>query len=151
LTEKACISAKDALQRKRDAHVESEMAAARSLGMEAFHRGFLMYRMIKLAAHSEELKLAGLVVAKFLLSMPWKSLVPLAQKSGVLQEDADLLPVFLSYVSGLALGKAGSSNSKEYSEKRYPRPSTYGWFCAVSILMAAGAKRRIRRHWKRCR
>ncbi len=113
----ACKAATDPLQRKRDPYVDGEMDAARNLGIETFHRGFLMYRMLKAAARDADLALPGLEIARYLLNMPWQSLEPLAKKNGLLEEDTELIPVFLSYVQSLALGEQAAGDGPGLQQK----------------------------------
>ncbi len=105
LAGRCCAEAKNPLARKRDAYYAAEEADAGQLADEAIVRGFLMFDMMQLAAKSddEDLKSSGLEIARFLLMMPWHSLEPLAKKKGRLNQDTNLIPVFVSYVSGLAL------------------------------------------------
>jgi hypothetical protein len=108
---KACADVKNPIARKRDPYFEIEAAEANELAQETISRGFLMFRMIRLAAASSlpALKHAGLEISRFLLTMPWKALEPICKKNGDIREDTDLLSVFLSYIGNLVLEREGVS------------------------------------------
>jgi hypothetical protein len=106
MAEKACTLSKDPVSRKRDPYFQAEEEDAKKLADEAISRGFMMYKMIRLAAApsaSPPVKRQGLEVARFLLTMPWKVLEPISKRNGLLSQDTHLLEVFLSYIGSLVL------------------------------------------------
>jgi tetratricopeptide (TPR) repeat protein len=104
LADRALAQAKDPVCRKRDRYFDAEKAESITLELGVFDRGLLMFELIDVAADAEDLKPAGLDVARHLLGLPWKTLEPLAKKNGKPSADPDWVSVSISHIARLAPG-----------------------------------------------